>query len=69
MNDDMLVGWDEIAAHLRVTVMTAIKYRKEGGMPVMQLFTGKVRASKKEIDTWLSLQGRDMSTIRKYNPL
>ena len=67
---DELIGWDEIAGYLRVSVVTAIKYRKEGGLPVIQLFTGKVRASKAELRAWINVQGQEMKpTISNCKPL
>ena len=68
--DDVLVGWDEIAGYLRVSVVTAIKYRKEGGLPVVQLFTGKVRASKAEIKAWVLMQGNETAkNLNGFNEL
>ena len=68
--DDMLVGWDEIAGFLRVSVVTAIKYRKEGGLPVIQLFTGKVRASRAELLAWVDLQGQEVKpTVTNFKQL
>lgn len=51
MNDE-LVGWLEIAKYLRVSVVTAWRYHKDGGMPIIQIYTGKVRGSKTEIEAW-----------------
>lgn len=50
---DYLVGWDEIASYLKVSVVTAWRYEKVGGMPVIRVYTGKVRASKAEIREWM----------------
>ncbi len=35
MTDDMLNGWGEIAAYLRVSVVTAWRYERDGGMPII----------------------------------
>jgi len=51
--DDMLVGWDEIAAYLKVSVKTAQRWEKDGHMPIVRLFCGSVRASRKEIKYWI----------------
>lgn len=53
MTDDLMNGWDEIAAFLKCSVVTAWRYERNGGMPIIRLFNGKVRGSRTEIRAWI----------------
>ena len=53
MTHDELIGWDEIAAYLRVSVVTAWRYERDGGMPIIRMFNGQVRGSRTEIRAWI----------------
>ena len=50
---DELIGWDEIAAFLHVSRVTAWRYNTVGNMPVIRMCSGKVRASRQEIRRWI----------------
>lgn len=62
---DMLIGWDEIAGYLRVSVVTAWRYMRNGGMPVIRLYNGKVRASKAEIRAWIINTDHEMRAVKQ----
>lgn len=64
-SDDMLVGWDEIAGFLRVSVVTAWRYERDGGLPIIRLYNGKVRASRAEISAWIILQGQKVPAVKE----
>jgi|GEM_PF-3222297 predicted site-specific integrase-resolvase len=65
MTDDMLVGWDEIAGFLRVSVVTAWRYERDGGLPIIRLYNGKVRGSRAEISAWIILQGQKAPAVKE----
>lgn len=58
---DKLVGWDEIASFLKCSVVTAWRYERDGGLPIIRLYTGKVCGSKAELSAWVTLQGKKSS--------
>jgi hypothetical protein len=47
-----LIGWQQIAAHLRVSTKTALRYLKIKGLPVTYDENGHATTSKKELDRW-----------------
>lgn len=49
---DELVGIGEIAKYLKVSKVTVWRYVRFGGMPVIKMYTGSVRAVPDEIDRW-----------------
>ena len=50
---EMLVGWKEIAAHLRVSKTTAQRYHRAGRMPVCTTIGTRVRTSTGLIERWI----------------
>lgn len=63
---DELIGWGEIAGYLRVSEVTAWRYEKIGGMPVVRLFNGQVRASKAEIKAWVVKTDIDIRAVKEH---
>lgn len=49
---DELVGWKEITSYLSVCRVTAWKWHKRYGLPIIILPSGRTLASKAEIDAW-----------------
>lgn len=63
---DLLNGWGEIASFLRVSEVTAWRYERDGGMPVIRLFNGQVRASKDEIKAWIIKTDADIKAVKAH---
>lgn len=51
-NEDLLVGWKEIADHLRVSISTAKRWARRRGLPVHRL-QGQIRADRKAVESWV----------------
>jgi predicted site-specific integrase-resolvase len=64
MNDE-LNGWGEVAGFLRVSVVTAWRYERDGGMPIVRLFNGQIRASKTEIKAWIVETDRAIRELKE----
>ena len=54
--NDILVGWKEICAYLKVSEKTAKRYRKHKGLPVTKDPAGHPIIKKQSVDYW-RLQG------------
>jgi predicted site-specific integrase-resolvase len=63
---DELNGWGEVAGFLRVSEVTAWRYERDGGMPVVRLFNGQIRASKIEIRSWIIKNDRDRKALKAH---
>ena len=57
---DELVGWKAIAEYLRVSVETARRWAKVGGLPVYR-FMGGVRANEGELGKWVRERRRRLA--------
>ena len=53
MTDDMLRGWKEIADFLKISESTAIRYERNGNMPVIRLFNGQIVGMRSELKAWI----------------
>ena len=49
---DLLIGWKEIAQHLRVSEKTAMRYSKEKGLPVTKDPAGHPVIKKETANDW-----------------
>lgn len=58
MTDDMMNGWDEIAAFLKCSVVTAWRKERDEGLPTIRIPGSMVRASRREVSAWILEKGR-----------
>ena len=49
---DLLTGWKEIMAYLKISEKTAKRYRKHRGLPITKDPAGHPVISKKDADKW-----------------